>query len=79
MSTDLYKVCTDSLSFDGGVTCATPDVTEIERVLRFSNGSGDDVLDAVAMSLDYEEFIDSEAVSPFDDPLDILIALEEDE
>lgn len=66
------------LSFDGGHTCATPDATEIERILRFSNGSGDDVLDAVAMSLDYEELIESEEISEFADPLQILMDQEED-
>lgn len=75
----IYQINERQLRFDGGVTCSTPDVTEVERILRFSNGSGDDVLDAVAMSLDYEELIESETLSEFADPLDILLAEEDDE
>jgi len=78
MSIDLYR-SDRTLRFDEGITAQSADSIDLERELRFANGSGDDIADSVAWALDFEEIIGHEAINEFDDPLDILIAEEDDE
>ena len=67
------------LKFDAGHTATVSSATTVERALRFSNGSGDDVVDAVYAALGLQDSLEDEETTSeeFGDPLDILIRAEE--
>lgn len=67
------------LLFDGGVTATDQRAVDVERRLRFANGSGDDLVDAVGLSLDCADHARYEATSEFGDPLELLMLEEEEE
>jgi hypothetical protein len=67
------------LLFDGGVTARDQKSVEVERRLKFANGSGDDLVDAVGLSLDCEEVVRYEAAGEFGNPLELIISEEEED
>lgn len=65
------------LVIDDGVSATSADAEQIRREIFFANGSGDDLVDAVAMSLEIDTSEGCEE-SGFGDPLDLLIRAEEE-
>lgn len=67
------------LRFDGGHTATAASAFAVERAIRWTNGSGDDIVDAVAEALGLRDRIDEEDADCFGDPLEILLREEEEE
>ena len=73
-------------SLDDGLTATVASDIQLARDLHFSNGTGDDLYDSVYDSLILHERdpddlmqIDDDEVIFGEDPLEILLALEEDD
>jgi hypothetical protein len=66
------------LEFDAGRTARAADEVKRDRAIRFANGSGDDMFDAVADALELDASVEGHEDSGFGDPLDLLIRAEEE-